>query len=179
MVPESVAVREVHLYRAAEFPHGWQPVATLLSGERLADPTVLHRDGIWWLFARGGQNSLRLFLADQLTGPWREHPASPVVHNHLSHSRPAGRVIEADGRLLRFAQDGLPWYGSRVLAFEITELTPQTYREEPLEGTVLAGSGTGWNRDGMHHLDAQQLVDGSWLAAVDGFVKYWTLDLEW
>lgn len=177
MVPESVAVREVRLYRANDFPRGWEPVTTLLTGQRLADPTLLHRNGHWWLFARGGQNSLRLYLAEELTGPWREHPDSPVLQEDLRQSRPAGRVVEAGGRLLRFSQDGLPWYGSRVLAFEITELTPQHYREQPLEEAVLAASGTGWNRDGMHHLDAQPLPDGSWLAAVDGFVKYWTFGL--
>ena len=32
----------------------------------------------------------------------------------------------------------------------------------------MQGSGQGWNATGMHHLDAWQLDDGVWLAAVDG-----------
>jgi hypothetical protein len=33
----------------------------------------------------------------------------------------------------------------------------------------LQGCGTGWNSEGMHHLDAQRLPDGTWLGAVDGW----------
>ncbi|MBE0599272.1 MAG: hypothetical protein IH614_18670 [Desulfuromonadales bacterium] len=179
MVPESIAAREVRLYRASDFPRRWEPVGRLLTGDRLSDPTLLHRDGRWWLFARGAKHSLVLYHAESLTGPWQEHPRSPLLREDLSRTRPAGRVIEANGRLLRFAQDGLPWYGHRVLAFEITELTPHSYREQPIEEPVLAASGLGWNRDGMHHLDAHLLGDGSWLAAVDGFSKYWTFSPSW
>jgi hypothetical protein len=59
-----------------------------------------------------------------------------------------------------------------VRAFEILELTPERYAERRIgPDPLLAGTGSGWNSHGMHHLDAQHLEDGRWLACVDGW--YW------
>jgi hypothetical protein len=78
-------------------------------------------------------------------------------------------VIIDDGAPLRFAQVGRPSYGSAVRAFRITELTPTSYREEEAASSpILTASGTGWNANGMHHVDAHQIEDGTWIAAVDG-----------
>jgi len=73
------------------------------------------------------------------------------------------------GSILRFAQDCSELYGASVRAFEITELTLQTYREDELPGPVLTGSGRGWNAERMHHLDLQRVAPDRWLAAVDGY----------
>ena len=76
----------------------------------------------------------------------------------------------SDGHPVRFAQDGFPMYGSRVRAFEILELTRLRYVERELTGRpVLQGSGNGWNAHGMHHVDAHQIGDDTWLACVDGW----------
>jgi hypothetical protein len=34
---------------------------------------------------------------------------------------------------------------------------------------VLGPRGTGWRRNGMHHIDAHPLPSGDWLVAVDGW----------
>ncbi|MCG8563555.1 MAG: hypothetical protein MI747_00565, partial [Desulfobacterales bacterium] len=68
----------------------------------------------------------------------------------------------------RFAQDGSISYGRRLLAFKITELTPQTYAETPMELSGLGASGRGWNAQGMHTIDPHRLPNGQWLACVDG-----------
>lgn len=170
MVPESRKSGAIRLYRADALPGPWTPVATLLEGGPMTDPTVFRHEGRWWMLAADeSSDALHLFLADELEGPWREHPASPVLEGDPRGARPAGRVVEHEGRLLRFAQDRTPEYGSRVWAFEIFELTPDAYRERLLgDGPVLEGSGRGWNRDRMHHLDAHRRGDGTWIAAVDG-----------
>ena len=114
-------------------------------------------------------DKLLLHFAPALTGPWTEHPASPIVDGNIHLARPAGRVVSMDGRLFRFAQDDGPKYGRQVFAFEITELDETTYREVPVgDRPVLAGSGSGWNRDKMHHLDAHELAPNQWIACVDG-----------
>ena len=80
---------------------------------------------------------------------------------------PCGGV---DGRLFRFAQDCHPFYGQRVRAFEIMELTVTSYREHPAaDGPILCESHQGWNAAGMHHLDAHRLEDGRCFASVDGW----------
>ena len=56
------------------------------------------------------------------------------------------------------------------MAAEVIELTPTAYRDRELgPGPVLAGSGHGWNGEGMHHIDAHALGLDRWIACVDGW----------
>jgi hypothetical protein len=174
MVPESLNAGEVTLYRNNDFPFGWQSEGVLLSGG-YTDPTIVSRDGRWWLFATASgaeaDDTLRLFSADELTGPYHEHPASPIVTGDVSRARSAGPVVAASGGLVRFAQDNTEGYGRAVRAFFITTLTATEYAEEEASpSAILSGSGGGWNADGMHHVAPVLMPDGSWLAAVDGFI---------
>ena len=77
--------------------------------------------------------------------------------------------MSAHGRVIRYAQDCYPKYGTQVRAFEILELSLTSYREaESAQGLVLLPGESGWNGQGMHHLDPHLNADGSWLACVDG-----------
>jgi len=168
MVPETGEAQEVRLYRAAAFPYEWQFERAILAGEHL-DPSILHFGGRWWLFSQRARQELALHYADDLKGPWIEHPQSPLVRGSVGTSRPGGRIPESGGRLIRFAQDGEVTHGRRVRAFVIEELTTLLYRERELpESPVLNASGSGWNADGMHHLDALEVAHGVWITAVDG-----------
>jgi len=172
MTPESSQAGRVRLYRARRFPWQWEPVAELVAGLPFADPTVVRHAGRWWLFTEtsgGANDTLRLFHADRLTGPWTEHPLSPIVRGDAAAARPAGRIVSADGRLVRFAQNCRPAYGTDVRAFEILTLTATDYLERPLGDVPLLGPGSGWNAGGMHHVDPVGLAPGRWLAAVDGW----------
>ncbi len=146
MMPETLDAGAVRLYRADPFPTKWVPVAELIPG-RLADPTPFRFDGRWWMFACSSPSShdaLALFCADALLGPWREHPASPLITGDKSSARPGGRVVSWNGRLYRFAQDCGPRYGSGVRAFEIICLTLDRYAErECVESPILGPAGEG------------------------------------
>jgi len=171
MLPETLGAGAVCLYKAGEFPSRWSCAARLLEG-RFADPSLFHFNDQWWLFVCSTpyqHDTLRLYFANALTGPWSEHPKSPLVSNDKRRARPAGRVIEFNNRLIRFAQDCVPQYGSSVRAFEIRELTANSYTEVEIEHSpILKASGNGWNASGMHHIDAHRLQDAQWLACVDG-----------
>jgi hypothetical protein len=174
MVPESAQAKAIRLYRAIRFPDRWVHAATLLEGARFVDSSLFQHEGLWWMFTENGSKSsspvLRLFFAPGPLGPWREHPKSPIVDSDARAARPAGRVVVSNGRPVRFAQPVYPVYGTEVRAFEITELSPQHYSERPLRDAPILGPGAeAWNSGGMHHVDARQLPDGSWLACVDGF----------
>jgi hypothetical protein len=169
MVPESSERYETRLYRAKQFPDRWEVVTTLLSGPYV-DSTLFRWHERWWMFAGIGWGYLHLFHADDLVGPWREHPRSPLIVANDSVARPGGRVVPDGGRLVRFAQDDYPYYGRQLRAFSIDKLTPDAYGEHELDESPLLSPGdASWNRHGMHHLDAHQQPDGTWLAAVDGF----------
>jgi hypothetical protein len=168
MIPETGDAAAVRLYRAEEFPERWVFVGELLAG-RYWDASIVHWEGLWWLFALDEQASLTLHYATEPIGPWVRHPRSPVVRNSLDMSRPGGRLIDHEGKLVRYAQDGEPTYGSRLRAFQIDRLTKTDFAEHEVPGSpVLAASGRAWHATGMHHADVHLLGDGRWIACVDG-----------
>jgi hypothetical protein len=176
MIPESCEANSVRLYKAIRYPFEWEFVGNLLEGRPLVDATPVFHDGKWWLFAASGTaeqwRSAELFLyyADRLTGPWTEHPMSPVIRNDRRIARPAGRIRLVDGKLIRFTQDCHLVYGMLVRGFEITRLTTTDYQERPARrGPVLKPTRSGWNAVGMHHIDSHPLDDGTWIACVDGW----------
>lgn len=175
MIPETYQTRTVRLYKAAEFPYRWELDETLLSGMKFKDASVFRHDKTWWMFVETSPllrcDVLRLYYAEDLRGPWTEHPRSPLVKEDPRIARPAGRVLERDGKVIRFAQACDPVYGLRVHTFEVTELSREEYRErEMTEGVKLEGSGHGWNEGGMHHLDVHITKEGGLLACVDGWL---------
>src|SRR5262249_41123240 len=146
MIPESYQAGAVRLYRATDFPTRWAWVANLLEGPYLVDASVFHRDGRWWMFvdtsAEMRNDTLRLYHAGALTGPWLEHPGSPIRRDDPSRARAAGRVLVVNDRVFRFAQSGVPYYGTEVYAVAVEELTAEVYREHELpQGPILKGSG--------------------------------------
>ncbi len=173
MVPESFQDNSIRLYRAKRYPHEWELEAVLLAGQYFADATIFQHNDNWWLFAEcnaDANDTLRLYRADALKGPWHEHPQSPVVRGDPKHARPAGRVLVTPHQIVRFAQNCGPGYGTDVRAIEIAQLSRTHYAERPIgNGAILGPSNGGWNAGGMHHIDLAQGDDGSWLAAVDGW----------
>jgi hypothetical protein len=174
MVPESCAARTVPLYKATCFPYRWERVRTLIDGVEFADVSPFCHRGEWWLFAGSGEprrraDNLHLFCAEHLSGPWQEHPVSPVIRADRQRARPGGRVLIHEDHVYRFAQDCDRSYGLQVHAFEITTLTRHAYAEREIAtDPIITASGAGWNATGMHHIDPHQAGDGSWLACVDG-----------
>ncbi len=152
MMPETLQANAVRLYKAVEFPTRWACLGPLVEGS-FADPSIFRFADRWWIFACAPpyqHDTLRLYLSGELMGPWTEHPSSPIVEADKRRARPGGRVL--------------------ATAFEISELTGDSYREEEnLLSPILKASGSGWNGLGMHHVDAHPLSAGSWIACVDGF----------
>lgn len=171
MVAESYTEPFVRLYRARTFPDDWVYDRDLITGrdkDQFISPTLLRRDGHWYLFTTpGGNATLRLHHAPDLRGPWTEHPASPLVRDDRNIARPAGRPFLWNGAPYRLAQDTEPTYGLQVYAFRITTLTPTAYAEEAVAAPLVAATGEGWNSKAMHHVDAVRMDDGTWIAAVD------------
>jgi hypothetical protein len=182
MIPECMGSGGIQLYRATHFPDEWQHSATLIKGKDrfspTVDPSIIYCHNRWYLFSYAGKSkNLHLFSAETITGPWKEHPKSPVVRNSPHFARPGGRVILYHGAIYRYAQDEVPNYGTKVWAFRITELTENTYREElASEEPVVQPGHEYWNKDGMHTVDPHQRESGEWFALVDGFtIKQQTL----
>ncbi len=174
MIPECAKSNAVRLYRASGFPIQWDYVAPLIQNKSrhapLIDPSIVRHNSHWYLFSYARKlKNLHLFTAETLTGSWKEHPASPIVTASERFSRPAGRIVSNEDCLYRYAQDDNPRYGSKVWAFKITELTPESYHEEPCPGGPVVGVGSApWHNAGMHNVDPHRMKDGRWFAIVDG-----------
>jgi hypothetical protein len=171
MLPETLGLNAIVLYEARCFPYEWEPVSRLVEG-MFADPTPFQFEGRWWMFACSTpyvHDVLRLYYASDLTGPWTEHPLSPVVQGNPRIARPGGPVTAWSGRLIRYAQDCVLQYGHRLRAFEITALTTDRYEERECPESPILFPSDWWNSAGMHHADPHLLPDGTWIASVDGY----------
>ena len=176
LIPESFEDNSIRLYKADQFPVKWSYVKTLVQGRDYVDNSIVYYNNKWWLFSSVTSNdTLYLHYADSLTGPWKEHPMSPIVEGDVRKARPSGRMIIYEDKLYRFTMDIDPPVGThQVMAYEITEITPETYSEKLAQDVpVVMPSGSGWNGQAMHQLDPVQIDADSWIASVDGFGKYW------
>lgn len=169
LIPESCHDLSVRLYKALSFPDKWKYVGNLLSGERFVDPSIFRYNDKWWLFVSTPDSDvLNLYYSSDLLTKWKPHPMNPIVKRDRHTARPGGRVIIYNGNPYRFTQDDDPSYGIQVFAFEITELSEDTYTEKIVsEKPVVKMTAKGWNAAGMHHIDLHKLGD-RWIAAVDG-----------
>ena len=173
MIPETLGANAACLYKADDFPLRWSLVARLIEGQ-CADPSIFLHGDLWWLFICSTpyeHDTLRLYFADKLAGPWQEHPQSPIVKADKCRARPAGRVLTLNDKIVRFSQDCIPQYGTRVRAVDILELSTTRYVEvENPASPILEPTGAGWNSLCMHHVDAHQR-NGTWHACVDGYTQ--------
>ncbi len=166
MLPEASLSGDVTLYRCVDFPSRWERCATLLSGIEAADATILRHGGRYWMFAvtregRGGySDTLRIWHAPGLFGPWDEHGLRPVCIDAAS-ARPAGGVVASRGALWRPFQDCANGYGTTLGLARIDQLDPDHFDE-----TVVARlrPGPRWPGRRIHTLSrwgALECIDGS------------------
>jgi hypothetical protein len=182
LIPESIAANRIALYKAKKFPCVWEYTATLLEGE-FADHVIFRQHDVWWLLTGGDprlNDTLRLFHADRLPGPWHEHVKSPVVSNNARTARPAGRALAMENKIIRYAQDCSTAYGRKVNAFLIDQLSKTDYSESAFVGNPILQPGkSAWNMHGMHHVDAHETAPGQWLACVDGYKRKLIMEAEY
>jgi hypothetical protein len=166
MIPESSENRDVALYRCIEFPNRWERHATLLSGLELGDATIVRYNGLHYLFgatrdgAGGYSDTLSIFHADDLFGPWRPHANNPIMVDRAA-ARPAGNFVTINGQLWRPVQDCSNGYGAALGLAVITELSPTSF-QQTVRHTLAPGSR--WPGRKLHTLNRcgrLEVIDGS------------------
>ena len=134
MIPETSGRRDVALYKCVRFPDKWERHATLLAGVELADATIVRHDGLYYLFGvsydgvGGYSDTLEIYYAENLPGPWLPHASNPVLIDRAS-ARPAGNFVTIDQKLWRPVQDCTDGYGCGLGLAEIVELSPTSFRQ--------------------------------------------------
>lgn len=180
MIPETMAARQVEVYRCLEFPGRWELACTPLVDLDIADACVLRTEAGWFMLASVayegglGWDELHVFRADALCGPWMPDPDNPVVSDVRS-ARPGGRMWEKDGRLFRLAQDSAGRYGSGLGLFEVSPDASGAYRQE----RVAALNSFDFAMNGVHAYDSAgrfEVVDGRhYQLALGRWRAYWPL----
>lgn len=166
MIPESTGNNDVALYKCIEFPARWERHATLLSGVSFSDATPTRHNGLYYLFGashdgRGGySDTLSIYYATHLLGPWRPHASNPVLVDRAS-ARPAGNFITLNGQLWRPIQDCTNGYGAALGLAQIVELSPTSFKQI-VRHTIQPQSA--WRGRKLHTLNRSghlEVIDGS------------------
>lgn len=166
MIPEIAHSGAIRLYKFTEFPNKLEYIKDMIDG-KFWDSSLVYYENKYYLFAHK-QNDLYLYYSNSLLSDWKGHSKNPIVKNDSKISRPAGRIINHDGELIRFSQDKSEYYGKCINKIKINKLNEIEYEEKNL-GIILKGSdikGT-FNKDGMHTIDINKIND-KYIIAVDG-----------
>ena len=166
MIPETTGHRDVALYKCIRFPDKWERQATLLSGLELADVTITRHDGRYYLFGasydgKGGySDTLAIYHAEDLLGPWLPHASNPVLIDRSS-ARPAGNFVVIGQSLWRPVQDCTSGYGGALGLAEVTELSPTSF-SQVVRHSIRPGSS--WPGRKLHTLNrcgSLEVIDGA------------------
>ncbi len=158
MCPETIASRQVRLYKATNFPLDWELHSVLLDDVCAADPIILFNDGKFWLLANvdpkcsGDSHSmLSIFYSDNLqSNLWLQSESNPVLFD-ASCARNGGLVCTNEFKV-RFGQvQGFNLYGEGLRAFEIVKINEVEYKEVEVP---LPRPNIGSTYVGMHHLSS-------------------------
>jgi hypothetical protein len=161
MIPESHAARRVDLYRATKFPLKFRLERTWLNGVAARDTTPVFWENRWYLFTTVCQPLLQtlLFWSDRLDGEWRLHPKSPISTSARG-GRPAGAIMQSNGRLLRPAQDCSVRYGYAIVINAVSKLTPDEFAEEPVDVILPSWCPGLWGTHTLNHSGKFEVIDG-------------------
>lgn len=177
MIPETCEANEVRLYKADnnELTHFYLDRTILKHNEINTDITIdysdssiiKYLDGNYYLTTTlciNGENQLCLYVADNLKGPYREHPQSPVCISQ-KYGRNAGSLFMRNGRIYRVAQDCVQRYGDNIHLFEVTCLSEDAYSEQLVKDYLLDTS-IGFYSEGGHQLNVVEFKNRT-IVAVD------------
>ena len=162
MIPETSEVGDIRLYKADndKLLH-FSFFKTLIHKEingveiRYADSSVYIKNGVYYLMSsteEQGVNTLYLYLSNNLYGPYKEHPCSPVCSDSR-YGRNGGCMIEYDGRLYRLSQDCEIRYGDNLHLFEVLELNSSTYKERLIVSALIPHD-VAFYREGGHQYNS-------------------------
>ncbi|KAB5491519.1 MULTISPECIES: hypothetical protein [Flagellimonas] len=140
MIPETAENKQIELYKCDQLPLKWSLEKVLMKDVQAVDTTIISHENTYWLFCNikenegsSTSNELFLFYADNLvTNNWTPHPKNPIVSD-VSSSRPAGKIFEYNGHLIRPSQNCAKHYGHGMQLQMIKVLTKEDYQEINLQ----------------------------------------------
>jgi hypothetical protein len=141
MIPETSSVKKLLLYESVNFPYEWKLRKVLLENTELSDATVLkHQDKMYIFVSKvlsfspyNDELLLYSFDKDFNLIPYKNNP----IITDSEFSRPAGRILENNNKLIRVSQDCSDGEYGKALKFnEILTLSDKSYCEKNIS-TIL------------------------------------------
>lgn len=141
MLPETGGDKSVTLYKADNNDlSSWKKMKKLMVNEEpWYDSIIYKKDGKYYLFTGHDDNVKQiqhLFVSDNLTGPYVEHPASPISEGR-DRARNAGSLIEDKGQLYRPVQVCVNGYGEQTSVMKVESLSPTVYSESFYKKNII------------------------------------------
>lgn len=141
MLPETGADKSITLYEAEnDSLTKWRLAKILMKNEEAWYDSVIYKKGGHYYLFTGHDNNIEqvqhLFIADNLKGPYKEHPKSPIYYGR-DGGRNAGSIIDVDGHLYRPVQVCKNGYGEQTSIMEIETLSPTDYKEILYKNNII------------------------------------------
>ena len=148
LVPETGCNNTIRLYKADNdnldsftlvkniFEQSERPPGIVYN---FADNVIYKKDGFYYLWTStfdGMTYTLHLFFSANIEEPFKEHPSTPIRTDN-KFGRNGGPILEYKSKLYRVAQDCSEKYGGNLHLLEISELTPNSYKEYVFAENIL------------------------------------------
>jgi hypothetical protein len=132
MCPETWQLGEVVIYELQEFPDKWKKKMSLISDVSYCDSTFFEYTNEKWMFTyrRPYDNCCAAGMIYRCDD---NHVLSDgrVFSESEENYRCGGSVIYEDGKTIRVAQNGIPYYGKELIFYEIDSVWPE-YKEHEI-----------------------------------------------
>jgi len=177
MLPVTGNDNSIRLYVAKEDSlTKWELVKKIVDdGLPWKDSVIYKKDGYYYLFTSHNvnhQQEQHLFVANDLMGPYTEHPMSPI-YTGADGGRNAGSIIEYEGSIYRPAQVCIRSYGEQTSIMRIETLSPTEYKETLHKKNIVDTQNKTF-REGGHQFNPIQFK-GKWIVATDNRKKNYNL----
>ena len=162
-MPEAHQTKEVVLYRFDEDKLCFEKDSVLLSGFPIVDATLYHHDNKWFMFLvnqRDSHTHLEIYYSDNLKGPYLPHLNNPVMID-CNKARPAGKLFEYHGKVVRPSQNCTEHYGQSITLEEIVSLTEKEFITNPF-GEIFPIKDSEYDK-GIHTINSNDeitVIDG-------------------
>lgn len=156
MIPETGQDGSIRIYENKDKTlENWNLKAKIIDdGKNWVDSSLIFDDGKFYLFSTQmefGQNYKQfLFVSDSITGPYKEHPKSPIYVGN-DYGRNAGSIFKFQDKWMRPTQDCQGNYGDNVSVFAIDILSETDYKESLYKNNIFHK--TGVYKDGGHQFN--------------------------
>lgn len=141
MIPETSSIKKLLLYESVRFPDKWRLKKVLIDNVEFSDATILkHRDKLFLFVSKvlspiPYKDELLLFTLEK-NFRLIPHKRNPIITDN-EYSRPAGRVLKYDNKLVRVSQDcSKGAYGKAIKFNEIINISTDDYQEKNI-ATIL------------------------------------------